>query len=208
MSLISPCVPSHPVIVWLSRPVGIISIPSLFPVLVCGKHLAHRFPHLFPVPPSKSIHPLHPVPVDEACTTVNMFHVNDRINKLSKIDILGQTFFSKASRQTRFACTVSITMCNSTGDRYLVPARPLYYFVHRFRGVNHYFAFVEWYNPSRHSWPTFHLYDCFACHSTMQPISPKSIVPVHYIHGLAALAEVVDDHFLVRFLPRKIKSIY
>lgn len=147
-----------------------------------------------------------PVSVITTCTGPNMVQVNDRIHKIPKIDILGQTFFSMASRQTRLGCAIAITLSKANGERYLAPARPLYYFKHTFRDYDHYFAMVEWYNPSRHSWPTYHLYGCTACHATTAPLSMQSIVPVHYIHSVVSLSTIVDDHLLVRFLPRKIKT--
>lgn len=68
-----------------------------------------------------------PIPFTET-QVGNKVHVNNRIQKIPKINILGQTFLSMASRQTRLGCTIAITMESPTGQRHLAPARPLYYF--------------------------------------------------------------------------------
>ncbi|CDH61057.1 predicted protein [Lichtheimia corymbifera JMRC:FSU:9682] len=113
-----------------------------------------------------------------------------------------------ASSQTRIGCTIAITLENVDGERYLAPARPHYYFAHDFQGRDHYFALVEWYNPSRHAWLTHRLYGHDTCHSTTKLLSVYSIVPVHYIHSVVSLSNLVDDHLLLKYLPRKIKSVY
>ena len=137
-----------------------------------------------------------------------MYRVNDRIKKITKIDILGQTFLSLASRQTRLGCAITITITPPNGERILAPARALYYFVHHFNGEDYYFALVEWYEQSRHLFLTYQIYDCSACRASFPPLSSHSIVPIQRIHGVVSLAPAVDDHLLARYLPRKIKNAY
>ncbi|KAJ8651756.1 hypothetical protein O0I10_012683 [Lichtheimia ornata] len=101
-------------------------------------------------------------------------------------------------------------MCNGVNPMALAlkPSDAHPYFAHRFQDEDYHFAFVEWYNPSRHAWPTHHIYGLSACQATTQPISMLSIIPVHYIHSVVSLSNLVDDHLLVKYLPRKIKSEY
>ncbi|KAL1936650.1 hypothetical protein VTP01DRAFT_784 [Rhizomucor pusillus] len=123
----------------------------------------------------------------------------EQIQKMTTIEILGQTFISDASRHYRASPFVSV-VCSHNQDRFLRPAHVLYYF-------KHIFAFVQYYQPSQHHWGRYEAIDVSIYNMQPAPLSKACIVPVHRLYSTVGVFPLkIDNCAAFVFLPRKVQA--